>query len=248
MRAKISQAVILAGGLGERLKPLTNNIPKPLVNVNGIPFLDYLIESLVKVGINNILLLLGYKAEKIVERYSNLQNPDLNITFSVGRTDFNTGKRILYAYNQLENNFLLMYGDNYWPIQFHEMLNFWNKSNADITTTVFSNKNGTGEYDFENNIHFDTNYCVKFYDKSRKNPNLNGVDIGYFIINKNVLDTSIKENISFEEYFLPRLIGQKKLYAYVTDLQYYYLTNLKSLKTFESYILENNISFLKIEK
>lgn len=67
---KIKQAVILAGGTGERLRPLTENTPKPLAPVNGIPFLDYLIQSVVSAGINNILFLTGYKAEKIVERYN----------------------------------------------------------------------------------------------------------------------------------------------------------------------------------
>lgn len=243
---EINQAVILAGGLGERLKPLTNDLPKPLAPINGIPFLDYLIESLKNVGINRILLLLGYMAEKIVERYSNLPDSNIGIEFSIGQTEFQTGKRVMHAYSQLHDSFLLMYGDNYWPIQFISMLEFWNKTNAGIITTVFSNKHGTGEYGIENNVRYNNKFQVEFYDKSRNSPNLNGVDIGYFLVDKKMLDPSLKENISFEEYFLPRIIEQKKLYAFVTDLQYYYLTNLNSLRNFEKYVLENNIDFLKV--
>ena len=63
---KIDQAVILAGGIGKRLKPITNSIPKPLANINGSPFLDYLIKSVRDLGINKILILTGYKSDKII--------------------------------------------------------------------------------------------------------------------------------------------------------------------------------------
>ena len=55
---KLQQAVILAGGRGERLRPLTDSIPKPMAPVNGIPFLDYLIHSIIQGEIKNILFLL----------------------------------------------------------------------------------------------------------------------------------------------------------------------------------------------
>ena len=66
---KLQQAVILAGGRGERLRPLTDSMPKPMAPVNGIPFLDYLINSIIMAGIDNILILLGYKAYIITNRY-----------------------------------------------------------------------------------------------------------------------------------------------------------------------------------
>ena len=62
---RLTQAVILAGGRGERLRPLTDSMPKPMAPINGIPFLDYLIHSIIQAGIENILILLGYKADMI---------------------------------------------------------------------------------------------------------------------------------------------------------------------------------------
>ena len=61
----IDQAVILCGGYGKRLLPITNKIPKPMVNINRKPFLQYLIEQCKANGINNILLLCGYKKNTI---------------------------------------------------------------------------------------------------------------------------------------------------------------------------------------
>ena len=91
----LEQAVILAGGRGERLRPFTDLAPKPLVPVNGTPFLDYLIESLRQAGIRRILLLLGYRAEAMIERYGDLSHPTLTLHFSIGTAEEQTGRRLL---------------------------------------------------------------------------------------------------------------------------------------------------------
>jgi len=63
------QAVILAGGLGTRLRPITNTIPKPMIQFHGKPFLEYLLEMLKDQGFKKVLLLLGYLPEKVVEYF-----------------------------------------------------------------------------------------------------------------------------------------------------------------------------------
>lgn len=237
----INQAVILAGGKGERLKPITNTIPKPMALVNDFPFLDYLICSLIDVGIKNILILVGYKSEVILSRYNKEINCDVNINFSYCHENCQTGKRIANAYDMLDNNFLLLYGDNYWPINIKPMIDLYSSSGADVTTTVFSNKKGTGEYGEENNIEVKLNNLVKRYDKKRQSLSLNGVDIGYFIVDKNIIKKNWNNNISFENDILPSIISKEGLYAFITDKQYYFITNSKALKKFEKYVIKNNI-------
>ena len=83
------RAIILAGGKGKRLGPLTEKIPKPLVKINGIPFCDYLLNSLVQVGIKTILFLIGYKGNLVKDRYTSLNG--LKTTFSFNHEDTNTG-------------------------------------------------------------------------------------------------------------------------------------------------------------
>ena len=234
MIKKIEQAVILAGGKGKRLRPLTEKIPKPLVKINGIPFCDYLLNSLVKAGIKKILFLIGYKGNLIKDRYINLNG--LKTTFSFSHEDADTGKRIIEAYDMLDDNFLLIYADNYWPIQLDSMINNLNKKKAFISTTVFNNNDGTGEYGYENNVQVDSEGFVKKYDKTRKSGGLNGIDIGYFVINKKLLDKTSKENLSFENDMLSKFIEKKNLVAYITNDQYYYITNMKCVKKFENFI------------
>ncbi|SVC31009.1 uncharacterized protein METZ01_LOCUS283863, partial [marine metagenome] len=192
----LNQAVILAGGRGERLRPLTDWIPKPMAPINGIPFLDYLIHSIVHTGIENILILLGYKADSIIDRYKYMRN--IIIEFSYGTEQDQTGRRVLNVYDQLDDHFLLMYGDNYWPIELKKMWSNYQRLNAGITTTVFSNQEGTGEYGFGNNVVVNDNNYVIQYDKKRETDAANGVDIGYFLIAKEFLDSKILGNVSFE--------------------------------------------------
>ena len=234
----INQAVILAGGMGKRLKPITDKLPKPMAPINNKPFMDYLIKSIVDVGINNILILTGHKAEIIEKRYADMQK--INIKFHRGKITDKTGTRLINAFHLLDNNFLLLYGDNFWPIELIEIEENYIKLNSDVCTTVFSNKNGTGEYGTENNIAVDKNGLVNFYDKKRSSKRTNGVDIGYFIINKNILNNIKLDNPSFEVDILPKLIIENSLYAYITDRQYYYITDVNSLKYFSIIVREKN--------
>lgn len=237
---KINQAVILAGGKGTRLRPLTNLTPKPMALVNGFPFLDYLINSIKGVGINRVLLLVGYKYEKIIQYYGNMVGGQIIIEYSIGGVNDKTGRRILNAYDLLDDHFLLLYSDNYWPIELDQMINNYINTGSNISTTVFSNKSGTSEYGKENNIFVGSNNIVKEYDKSRSSPNINGVDIGYFIVSKELLDNNILSNISFEDHILTKLIKNRQLSAYITDQQYYYITTWKDLKNFEIVSKKNN--------
>lgn len=242
----INQAVILAGGKGMRLLPLTKNLPKPMAPINKIPFLSYLIYSLKKNGIKKILILVGYKSNKIIKYYSRYTEMDINFHFSSVRSD--TGRRVLDAYNYLDKEFLLLYGDNYWQPNISKMYKKFKNKKATISTTVFNNKHGTAEYGNENNITVKKNSFVKKYDKFRKDKKLNGVDIGFFIIKKNFLNNfkNKNKNYSLENDILTKAIRLKQLIAYRTDLQYYSITNLKMLKKFEKISMQNKISYIQI--
>jgi NDP-sugar pyrophosphorylase family protein len=240
----IKQAVILAGGKGTRLYPLTKNIPKPMVCINKVPFLNYLIFYLKKKGIKKILILVGYKSKKITQFYKNFKN--LEISFSYSEVQSDTGRRLLEAKNNLKNEFLLLYGDNFWIPNLSTMYKKFIIKKAMIGTTIFNNKNGTAEYGFQNNVLVDSNSMVMKYDKTRKDKLLNGVDIGFFIVKKKFLNNfKIKKNYSFENDILTKAIKLKKLCAFRTDRQYYSITNIKMLKKFEKIAKYKNLRYIK---
>ncbi len=227
----VEQAVVLAGGRGERLRPLTDSIPKPLAPVNGTPFLDYLIESLIAAGFKRVLLLLGYRADMIMDRYSSGVECGVDIAYSVGSVDDQTGRRLLNAYDGLDDHFLLLYGDNYWPIELDAMLELYRRTGSNVLMTVFGNRDGTGEYGRENNVETELG-LVRAYDPARKAPGLNGVNMGYYLVARRHLDQGLHGNPSFEEDMVPGLISQRRVAGYVTNAQYYYITDMDCLDGF----------------
>ena len=236
------QAVIFAGGRGERLRPLTDTIPKPMAPVNGRPFADYLLTMLRDAGIRRVVFLLGYKAESVIDHYKAQGITGLQIDYSIGKEEDQTGRRLTNAYEKLEEKFLLLYGDNYWPVPLEAMEKNYKHLQVSLTTTVFSNKNGTGEYGGQNNVMVDSTARVKAYDKSRQLPGLNGVDIGFFLVDKKVIDCHETGNISFEEVVLSKMAAQGRLGAFITDEQYYYITSFESLQGFEQIVRQKAIA------
>jgi NDP-sugar pyrophosphorylase family protein len=243
----IDQAVIFAGGRGERLRPLTDYLPKPMAPVNGVPFLDYLIKTIEDAGISKILFLLGHCAQTIVNRYGEYLPSGIQVEYSIGTAEDLTGRRLLNAYSYLDDRFLLLYGDNYWPIEKEQMSALFESKEASALTTVFSNKQGTAEYGYENNVEVGSDAYVIEYDKKRVSKRLNGVDIGYFIIEKSTLDPKMTGNISFEETILASLAKERRLLAHVTDRQYYYITNMESLRNFEQVVQKEGFIPISLE-
>ena len=118
---QVSQAVILCGGRGERLRPLTENLPKPMVNVLGRPFLQFLLDQLSENGIKKFVLLTGYFGEKIVECFGDGSKWGWSITYSHGPVEWLTAKRIHEALDQIDNEFLLLYSDNFAHLRLKEL-------------------------------------------------------------------------------------------------------------------------------
>lgn len=232
MKDKIRQAVILAGGRGTRLRPLTDNIPKPMAPVNGKPFLEYLVRECKRNKINNFVFLVGYLNEKIRNYFKDGSNLGIKINYSIGKVDDETGKRIKKAQSLLDKKFLLMYGDNYWQLDLESMVEFYKKMDAEGMATVYNNKNGDGEYGEENNVYVKDGLILK-YDKTRKDSKLNGTNIGFFIFDKNIVERMPeKRNFSLNET-MNDLIEKKQLAGYQTDEKYYFITDYEKLKMTE---------------
>lgn len=107
------QAVILAGGRGERLRPLTENVPKPMVMVGDKPFIHHLILQLQTFGITDVLILAGYKSEVIEKYFASVKVKDLQITIARSDESFSKSERIIDAIDLLQSRFMLLYSDNY---------------------------------------------------------------------------------------------------------------------------------------
>ncbi|MEK7089598.1 MAG: HAD-IIIA family hydrolase, partial [Patescibacteria group bacterium] len=240
IEARIKQAVILAGGRGERLRPFTDNLPKPMVPINGKPFLEYLVGLLRENGIKEIVMLLGYLPEKITDYFGDGSKFGVSIRYSIGAADDETGTRIRNAAPFLDDEFLLMYCDNYWPLNLKTLEEFSDSHPGLLTVTVYGNKKGITN----NNMFVDEDGYITVYDKSRTNRNVNGVDAGYFIAKKEILNLMPADNFSFEKVVFPALIEKKQFAGYLTDQRYYSIGSIDRLPTTEKFLGFQKVVFL----
>lgn len=236
---KPEQAVILAGGMGTRLRPLTNTRPKPMIEFNNKPFLQYLIELLREQGFARILLLLGYLPEVIIDYFEDGKAFGIDIDYSVTEVSNETGRRLKLASEKIDDYFFLMYCDNYWPMDFDRMWMHFVKQRVIAQTTVYRNSDNYTK----SNVQFD-NSKVVCYDKSRRGVGLNGVDIGYCIFKKEVIDLIPDENINFEGAVYPLLTQRNQLAAYVTDHRYYSVGSHERLGITEAFLKDKKAIIL----
>ncbi|MBE3139475.1 MAG: NTP transferase domain-containing protein, partial [Thermoplasmata archaeon] len=180
----VKQAVILAGGRGTRLQPLTDTVPKPMILMNGKPFLEYLIGLLKENGICEIVLLLGYLPEKITEYFGDGSRFGVKIKYSISDLSDETGTRIKKAEELLQEFFLLTYCDNYLPLDLKKLVEFHEKQKTMASVTIYTNKDKITK----NNVFVDEKGYVITYDRTRQAKDLNGVDVGFFILSKKITE------------------------------------------------------------
>lgn len=221
----LTQAVILAGGRGARLSPLTDAVPKPMLKFHGRPFLHYLIEQLKEQGIREIVMLLGYRSDAICDCFGDGSQYGISIKYSVSPVEDESGARLRKACNLLSSRFLLLYCDNYWPLRLAKMWETFIRSGRLCQITVYEN---TDRYT-KDNVVVDREGRVVRYDGLRASPGLSGVDIGYVIINRIIIDMMPDENVRFEHYLYPRLIEKGELGAYITGHRYYSIGSIERL-------------------
>ncbi len=230
------QAIILGGGRGERLKPITDSIPKVMIGINGKPFLQYQIEILKKFGITNIVLSVGYLWKTIRDHFDDGSEFDVHIQYSVEKDFIGTGGAIKLAQKYLEDTFFILNGDTYLPISYSELESFFLsnlKINGDLigALAVFTNPDKI----MKNNIKVDPQNYILGYNKVVESEEMNGVDAGVTIFTRNIVDYIPDVNkdhhkISFENDVWPELIQDQKLVGFKTDTRFYDIGTPERLK------------------
>ena len=196
----IKQALILCGGKGERLQPITDLRPKPLVKIDNEPILSYQIKYLEKSGIKDFLIATGYKS-RLIEDYLKQSFNKLNITIiDSGIVDIML--RIHDCKNYLNDEFLVCYGDTLADIDISKLYKFHKKHNGKATVSTYQLQSQFGI------IKNDRSGLVKeFLEK----PKLDAwINIGYFIFNKTVINN---DAINFVD-FISHLVQSEYLYSY----------------------------------
>ncbi len=114
-------AIILAGGLGKRLRPITDYIPKPLVPINNVPIIEWQIKYLKKFNIRNFVICTGFKTEQIENHLTAKNNLGVDITLSVEKIPLGTGGAIKKAKKYINDSFIVINGDTITNIDINKL-------------------------------------------------------------------------------------------------------------------------------
>jgi D-glycero-alpha-D-manno-heptose 1-phosphate guanylyltransferase len=211
------EVIILAGGFGTRLQSVVKDVPKPMADINGKPFLEYILQYLSQYNITNIILSVGYKQE-IIKDYFHNSYKGIPLQYSCEDEPLGTGGAIKKALNLLTtsmNNILVINGDTFFQVNLPMLEKMNDKFDADITMSLkeMHDFDRYGAVQVENNVikKFEEK---KFYKKAY-------INCGVYMIKKSLFDKlSTNDKFSFEE-FLEKSLKNLKVYSYISDDSYF---------------------------
>jgi NDP-sugar pyrophosphorylase family protein len=224
------QAVILAGGRGERLSPLTDTIPKSLVPIKGRTLLEHQLLSLVRNDVNNFVLCVGYLADKIHNYFKDHPIPGANLQFSVESEPLGTGGALKNAEKLVRDEFLLINGDTFSRLNYSDLVKYFHGYYNPVVMTAYDNH----DHIAENNIAVNPNYLVTAYDRTNST-GMNRIDSGILAVKKRDFFDAMpdKRIFSFEDEVYPVLVRQQKVRAYPTSTRFYDVSTYERLKKLE---------------
>ncbi len=234
------QAVILAGGKGTRLRPLTDTLPKPMVPLLDKPVLEYILLHLKETGIEDILLTVGYRKDAIIDYFGTGEPWGVHLTYVSEEVPLGTAGSVKNCYPLLDEHFFVLSGDGYCETDFKNAFAFHLAKRSPCTILArphpYPEGLGTLTIDFENLI---TDFCEK---PEEMKPSL--VNTGIYILKKEILHCIPSGFYDFGKNLFPRLV--QKCYAYI---DYAYWSDIGTLPAYyetnkylaEKYLQTNSV-------
>ncbi len=230
--------LINTGGRGERLMPLTKDIPKSLVKIVDKPVLHHLINWAKKQDIRDIIMLNGYKAEKIIEYFKDGKEFDINIAHSIEPSPLGSGGSIKFAKPHINSEFAYISGDLLCAIDFKKMLIFHKKNKADITVLVHKSSHPHDSDILKINEEGMVERFISKHDDHNGAGDLSNA--GLCIMHPKILDLMDKEVFTLETYLYPRIIQNNLgFFAYDTDEFIADMGTFDRLKKCEDFVVKN---------
>lgn len=228
------QIVILAGGLGTRLKAVAGNLPKALVPVAGRPFIEHQLELLRKNGCDDVLLCIGYKGEMIEEYLGDGAAFGLKISYSKESSArlLGTGGALINAFPLLHDRFMVLYGDSYLPTDYSRIGRVFAARNPLALMCVYRNEN---RWD-RSNVQIE-GHAVVFYSKKVGDKQLKYIDYGLSVYKKSVIEAYLHVALPLDlAQIQEELVGRRLMEAYVVKERFYEIGQPAGLAELEKYL------------
>lgn len=206
------EAIILAGGLGTRLRHVIADIPKAMALLNNQPFLNYIFNYLDKNNIKKAILATGHLHHKIEEYYGNSYQ-NIEIEYSIESEPLGTGGAIKKALGKASSEtVLIMNGDTFFDLNITDMFLVHKNTNADMTIALKPMHN-ISRYGI---VKIENAKVVGFEEKKKEE--FGYINGGVYLAKKNLFDKlDLPNKFSFEKDFLKKLVSQLKIYAFISD-------------------------------
>jgi NDP-sugar pyrophosphorylase family protein len=233
--------IILAGGIATRLRPVTKNIPKALVNVGGQPFIVHQLRLLYSYGIRRVIISAWYRAEMIREFVGNGSRFGMQVEYVFdGDNPLGTGGAIRMALNLLDGPFFVLYGDSYLPCRYTDIQAFFAAENQPGLMTVYRNQ---GRWDTSNVEMVEGR--ILCYDKKNRNPRMEFIDYGLGMFRPEVF-ASLPEGqpADLADIYI-KLINEHKLLAYEVKQRFYEVGTFKGLRELDELLTRAPDQFLR---
>ena len=229
--------VILAGGLATRLRPLTEKIPKALVEVAGRPFLEHQIELLKWNAISDVILCVGYLGEMIEQRYGDGERLGVRIRYSFdGSTLLGTGGAIKKALALLPDAFFVLYGDSYLPVDYQAVAAAFQEASETALMTVFANDDAWDT----SNVWFEHGK-IRLYSKREKLPEMRHIDYGLMICTRQIFCDSPSDAPFDLADTLEQLSRNGQLAGYEVSQRFYEIGSPASLAELDRVLSERSM-------
>ncbi len=227
-KGQAMQMVVLAGGLGTRLRPLTEQMPKSLIPVNGQPFLQYQLELFKRNGIRDIVLCVGYLGDEIKEYFGDGSRFGVDIRYSEeGEELLGTAGAIRNAERFLASEFFLTYGDSYLLLDYRAVMDCFRQRDKLGLMVVYRNCN---QFDRSNVIV--EGDLVKVYDKEGRTPGMDYINYGVSVLRKEAVSLIPPGRSFTQEELYHLLIEQEQLLAFETHQRFYEIGSPAGLDEF----------------
>jgi D-glycero-alpha-D-manno-heptose 1-phosphate guanylyltransferase len=210
---KIKEAIILAGGLGTRLRSVVPDLPKCMASVAGKPFIYYVITYFQKQGIGKFILSLGYKHE-VVEQYITTQFETSDFTFSIEKDPLGTGGAINLACTQTsEKTVLVLNGDTFFKVDLNKLAPFHHMCGADCTLSLkpMTRFKRYGVVRLNKDYSIESFREKKYYEEGLINGGVYALNIHKF------QQEHLPQKFSFEKDYLETLYLQRRMFGVIQD-------------------------------
>ena len=233
------QVVILTGGLGTRIRSIGGDLPKALVPVLKKPFIDYQLKLLAKNRLTNILLCVGYGADKIKAHVGDGSKFGVRVTYVKEDPTklLGTGGALVNALLYLEEIFFITYGDAYLTVDYQEVAKAFLNAKTDALMCVFKND---GKWD-TSNTRIKGNKVI-FYSKKAKPEEVDHIDYGLSIYKKSAIEKYKESSMPLDlAKIQEELVQEGNMAAFVVKERFYEMGKPEGLKEMEEYFKENNL-------